>query len=48
MGPLLIVEDEMAVRDTLTELVSKDDREIVTASDGEALERLAERFRVLV
>lgn len=43
MGPLLIVEDEVVIRDTLTELVSKDGREIVTASDGqEALERLAE------
>ena len=28
MGPLLIVEDEIAVRDTLTELVAKDGREI--------------------
>jgi CheY-like chemotaxis protein len=43
MGPLLIVEDELEIRDLLTELVSKDGREIVTASDGqEALERLAE------
>jgi CheY-like chemotaxis protein len=43
MGPLLIVEDETAVRDTLTELVGKDGREVVTASDGqEALERLTE------
>ena len=43
MGPLLIVEDEVAIRDTLTELVGKDGREIVTASDGqEALERLTE------
>jgi CheY-like chemotaxis protein len=43
MGLLLIVEDEIAVRDTLTELVSNDGREIVTASDGqEALERLTE------
>ena len=43
MGPLLIVEDEIAVRDALTELVNKDGREIVTASDGqEALARLAE------
>jgi CheY-like chemotaxis protein len=41
MGPLLIVEDEAATRDTLTELLGKDGREIVTASDGqEALERL--------
>jgi len=43
MGPLLIVEDEIAVRDALTKLVSKNGREIVTASDGqEALERLTE------
>jgi|SRR5690349_19760513 CheY-like chemotaxis protein len=43
MGPLLIVEDEIAVRDALTKLVSKDGREIVTASDGqEALTRLME------
>jgi CheY-like chemotaxis protein len=43
MGLLLIVEDEIAVRDTLTELVSNDGREIITASDGqEALERLTE------
>jgi CheY-like chemotaxis protein len=41
MGALLIVEDEVAIRDTLTELVGKDGREIVTAGDGqEALERL--------
>jgi CheY-like chemotaxis protein len=43
MGPLLIVEDEVAIRDTLTELIGKDGREIVTAGDGqEALERLTE------
>jgi CheY-like chemotaxis protein len=43
MGSLLIVDDEVAIRDTLTELVGKDGREIVTASDGqEALERLTE------
>src|SRR5689334_23294406 len=43
MGPLLIVEDEVAIRETLTEIVAKDGREIVTASDGqEALERLTE------
>jgi CheY-like chemotaxis protein len=43
MGPLLIVDDEIAVRDTLTELLGTDGREIVTASDGqEALERLTE------
>jgi CheY-like chemotaxis protein len=41
IGPLLIVDDEVAVRDVLTELVSKDGREIVTASNGqEALDRL--------
>src|SRR5689334_1729273 len=43
MGPLLIVEDEVAIRETLTEIVAKDGREVVTASDGqEALERLTE------
>jgi CheY-like chemotaxis protein len=43
MGPLLIVEDEVAIRETLTEIVAKDGREIVTATDGqEALERLTE------
>ena len=43
MGPLLIIEDEIAVRDALTKLVSKDGREIVTANDGqEALARLTE------
>jgi CheY-like chemotaxis protein len=43
MGPLLIVEDEIAVRNALTKLVSKDGREIVTANDGqEALARLTE------
>jgi CheY-like chemotaxis protein len=42
MGPLLIVEDEVAARDTLTELIGKDGREIVTASnEQEALERLS-------
>jgi CheY-like chemotaxis protein len=41
MGPLLIVEDEVATREALTEIAAKDGREIVTASDGqEALERL--------
>jgi CheY-like chemotaxis protein len=41
MRPLLIVEDEVATRDALTELLGKDGREIVTASDGqEALEHL--------
>ena len=34
MGPLLIVEDEVAIRETLTEILAKDGREIVTASDG--------------
>ncbi|MBV8809525.1 MAG: response regulator [Acidobacteriaceae bacterium] len=43
MGPLLIVEDEVATRDALAEVVGKDGREIVTAGDGqEALERLTE------
>jgi CheY-like chemotaxis protein len=43
MGTLLIVEDEVAIRETLTEIVAKDGREIVTATDGqEALERLTE------
>ncbi|MBV8830738.1 MAG: response regulator [Acidobacteriaceae bacterium] len=43
MGPLLIVEDEVTIRDTLSELLAKDEREIVTAGDGqEALERLTE------
>jgi CheY-like chemotaxis protein len=43
MGPILIVEDEPAIRETLTEIVAKGGREIVTASDGqEALERLTE------
>jgi CheY-like chemotaxis protein len=43
MRPLLIVEDEIAIRDMLTELIGQDGREIVTASDGqEALERLTE------
>jgi CheY-like chemotaxis protein len=43
LGPLLIIEDEIAVRDALTKLVSKDGREIVTAGDGqEALARLTE------
>lgn len=39
MGPLLIVEDEIAVRDTLTELLGTDGREIVTASDGQGSSR---------
>ena len=43
MGRLLIVEDEFALRDILSELLATDGREIVTASDGqEALERLTE------
>ncbi|HJU09951.1 MAG TPA: response regulator [Candidatus Binataceae bacterium] len=43
MGPVLIVDDEFATRDMLTELLGKDEREILTASDGrEALERLSE------
>ena len=43
MGPLLIVDDEFATRDTLAELLGKNGREILTASDGqEALERLTE------
>ncbi|MBV9498622.1 MAG: response regulator [Acidobacteriaceae bacterium] len=43
MGRLLIVDDEVAIRETLTELVGKDGRDILTASDGqEALERLIE------
>ena len=46
MGRLLIVEDESAIRDALTELLGTDGREIVTASDGqEALERLTEAPR---
>ena len=43
MGPLLIVDDECATRDTLTELLGKDGRKILTASDGqEALKSLTE------
>jgi CheY-like chemotaxis protein len=43
MRLLLIVDDGVAIRDTLTELVGKDGREILTAGDGqEALNRLAE------
>jgi hypothetical protein len=33
--PLLIVEGEVATRDTLIELLGKDERVIVTASDGQ-------------
>ncbi len=41
METILIVEDEVTTRDTLTDLLAKDGREIVTAGDGqEALERL--------
>jgi two-component system, OmpR family, response regulator CpxR len=41
MRPLLIVEDEVTTRNILTELLGKDGREIVTASDGQkALEHL--------
>jgi CheY-like chemotaxis protein len=40
---LLIVEDEAEIRDSLSELLEKEGREIVTACDGqEALERLRE------
>jgi CheY-like chemotaxis protein len=43
MGTILIVEDDTETRDTLTELLEKDGREIVTASDGqEAFERLSD------
>ncbi|MBV8771475.1 MAG: response regulator [Deltaproteobacteria bacterium] len=35
MGPLLIVEDEVATRDALAEVAGKEGREIVTASDGQ-------------
>ena len=43
MGALLIVEDELAVREALTDLIGKDGRKIVMASDGqEALARLTE------
>jgi CheY-like chemotaxis protein len=42
MDTILIVDDEVATRNTLTELLGKDGREIVTAGDGEeALELLA-------
>jgi len=41
METVLIVEDEVMIRDALIELLGKDGREIVTAGDGqEALERL--------
>jgi CheY-like chemotaxis protein len=43
MDTVLIIEDERATRDTLSELLEKDGREIVTACDGrEALDRLAQ------
>src|SRR5689334_2322531 len=42
MDTILIVDDEVTTRDTLTELLERDGREIVTAGDGkEALELLA-------
>ena len=41
MGTVLIVEDHCASRDALRELVEKDGRAVVTASDGqEALNRV--------
>jgi CheY-like chemotaxis protein len=41
MATVLIVEDEITTRDALTEVLEKEGREIITASDGqEALERL--------
>jgi CheY-like chemotaxis protein len=43
METVLIVEDDTETRDTLTTLLEKDGREIVTAGDGqEAFERLSE------
>jgi CheY-like chemotaxis protein len=36
METVLIVEDEIRTRDILIELLAKDGREIVTASDGQA------------
>ena len=43
MGTVLIVEDHCASRDALRELVEKDGRAVVTASDGqEALNRCQE------
>jgi CheY-like chemotaxis protein len=42
MEIVLIVEDEVTTRDVLIQLLGKDEREIVTAGDGqEAMERLA-------
>ena len=49
MGPLLIVEDQVVIRDALVELLGEDGREIVTASDGqEAFDRLMETPRPCV
>jgi CheY-like chemotaxis protein len=51
MEIVLIVEDEITTRDVLIELLGKDGREIVTASDGqEAMEHLAKvpRPRVIL
>jgi CheY-like chemotaxis protein len=43
METVLIIDDERATRDALSELLGKNGREIVTAADGqEALERLTE------
>jgi CheY-like chemotaxis protein len=43
MEMVLIVEDDTETRDTLTQLLEKDGREIVTAGDGqEAFERLSD------
>ncbi|MBV8772588.1 MAG: response regulator [Deltaproteobacteria bacterium] len=43
METVLIIDDERMIRETLTELLEKDGREIVTARDGqEGLERLTE------
>ena len=51
METVLIVEDEVRIRDVLIELLGKDGREIVTAGDGqEALECLTKipRPRVIL
>jgi CheY-like chemotaxis protein len=46
METVLIVEDEIRTRDILIELLAKDGREIVTASDGqEAIECLTKVSR---
>ena len=43
METVLIIDDEHATREILSEVLGKDGREIVTAADGqEALERLTE------